>query len=97
MSILALETTQPPVQWVPGLSWGQIGQDVVLTTHPLLAPRLRECRAIHLPPLLGFQVCYGVLLPYSLNTATEYRLSVVTLGCYDQPHGLVVRVSDYQS
>ena len=28
--------TQPPVQWVPGLSRGKGGRDVVLTTHPPL-------------------------------------------------------------
>jgi hypothetical protein len=26
--------TEPLVQWVPGLSWGCSGRDVVLTTHP---------------------------------------------------------------
>jgi hypothetical protein len=43
----ALRPTQPPVQWVPGLSRRQSGR-VVLTTHPLLAPRLRKSRAIPL-------------------------------------------------
>ena len=27
--------TQPPVQWVPGLSRGKGGRGVVLTTHPI--------------------------------------------------------------
>ena len=31
--------TQPPVQWVPGLSRGKGGRGVVLTTHPHLACR----------------------------------------------------------
>jgi hypothetical protein len=31
-----------PVQWVPGLSRGKDGRGVMLTTHPLLVPRLRE-------------------------------------------------------
>ena len=34
--------TQPPGQWVPGLSWGQGGRGVVLTTHPHLVPRYTE-------------------------------------------------------
>ena len=34
-----LEPTQPPVQWVPGLSPGvKSGQGVTLTPHPLLVP-----------------------------------------------------------
>ena len=32
-----LGPTQPPVQWVPGLSRGESGRDVVLTTHPHLS------------------------------------------------------------
>jgi len=36
----ALGPTQPPIQWVTGLSQGQSGRGVALTTHPHLAPSL---------------------------------------------------------
>jgi hypothetical protein len=40
LSIPALRPTQPPVQWVPGLSRGErCGRGVTLTPHPLLVPR----------------------------------------------------------
>jgi hypothetical protein len=47
----ALRPTQPPVQWVPGLSQGWCGRGVRLTTHPLLVPRSRKSRSIPLPTL----------------------------------------------
>jgi hypothetical protein len=43
----ALGPTQPPVQWVPGALCPGVkrGRDVMLTTHPLLVPRLRKSRS----------------------------------------------------
>jgi hypothetical protein len=37
-----LGSTQPPTQWVPGLSRGQSGRGVTLFTKPHLAPRLKK-------------------------------------------------------
>ena len=48
----ALRSTQPPVQWVPDLSWGiKSGRGVALTPYPLLVPWSWKGRAIHLLPL----------------------------------------------
>jgi hypothetical protein len=43
----ALGPTQPPVQWVPGSLCPGVkrGRGVMLTTHPLLVPRLRKSRS----------------------------------------------------
>jgi len=48
----ALGPTQPPIQWVLGLSRGvKSGRGVTLTPHPLPVPWSRKGRAIPLLPL----------------------------------------------
>jgi len=48
-SIPAMRPTQPPIQWVPGLSRGDSGRGMALTTHPHLAPPFGPSR-----PVLGW-------------------------------------------
>jgi hypothetical protein len=50
--------TQPPVQRAPVLYRGKSGRSVVMTTHPLLSPRLRMRGAI---PLLALYNLGGLL------------------------------------
>ena len=51
LSRQALGPTQPPVQWVPCLSWGKERPGRDADPSPLLAPWSRKSRAIPLLPL----------------------------------------------
>ena len=63
----ALGPTQPPVQWVLGLSrgWSTAGR-VLLTTHPLLVPCMEEYSYTSTHPLGHNRACNGntLLLPF---------------------------------
>ena len=51
-----LRPTQPPIQWVLGISPGKSGRGVALT-HPHLAPRLKEEDSYTSTPLWAFAAC----------------------------------------
>jgi hypothetical protein len=52
--------TQPPVQWVPGLSLGKGGRGVVLTTHLHLACRGSRTRVQLYIPLFSLRDLHGL-------------------------------------
>jgi hypothetical protein len=56
----ALGPTQPSVQWIQGIPYPRVkdGRVVMLTTHPLLVPRLRKRGAI--PPLTPKRLAWRV-------------------------------------
>ena len=64
----AVEPTQPPVQWVPGLSRG-----VTLTPHPLLVPLSWKSRAI---PLLSL---WAVRSVQSHSACTRVHFTFFTI------------------
>jgi hypothetical protein len=54
------------------------GQGVLLTTHPLLAPRSWKSRAIPLPPLGHNWACNGVTLPLPVFVESFFEGSFYT-------------------
>jgi len=71
-----LGPTQPPVQWIPALSWGvKSGRGVMLTPHALLVPWSRKSRAIPLLPL------WAVRPVQSFSDCTTVRLTFFHSAC----------------
>ena len=78
----ALGPTQPPVQWVPGLSRGvKSSRGVTLTPHPLLVPWSRKGRAIPLLPLWA-------VWPVQWCTLLSFTVTTLRLELYDCVHSL---------
>jgi hypothetical protein len=60
--------TQPRIQWIPDLAWGQSCRGAALTTHTHLAPRLKKEYSYISTPSLGLRgLFYGELLIHNYN------------------------------
>ena len=64
--------TQPPVQWVPGLSRGKGGRGVVLTTHPHLV-----CRGSRKRIELYLYSPYEAIAAYNRTEPSLYLLTLI--------------------
>jgi hypothetical protein len=78
----ALGPTQPPVQWIPGLSRGVKRPGRGADHPPLLTPRSRKSRAIPLLPSGPLVGCIGWPLP--LPSLTQLLAFTGYSVCYDE-------------
>jgi hypothetical protein len=67
----ALGPTQPPVQWVPGLSRRYSGRGVMLTTHPFWCRGYERVELYLYPPSWPVQASNGSALPLHLLFITR--------------------------
>jgi hypothetical protein len=76
----ALGPIQPPVQWVPSLSWGggvvKSVRGVTLTPHPLLVPRSWKSRAVPLLPLWAVRLVQGLSACTRMHFTFTFTLHV---------------------
>jgi hypothetical protein len=90
MSKPTLRSTQPPVQWVPGLFRGEKSdRSVTLTPHPFLVPWSWKSRAVPLLPL------WAVRLVQSLSAYTRVTFTF-TFYCFrTRKYALLAQVKSY--
>jgi hypothetical protein len=94
----ALGPTQPSVQWVPGLSRGQSGRGVVLTTNPLLVCRGQERVEVYLypSPIWAFVSVTGYLftvLPNVTMSAPVYLINTDVSSIHSPSHNTIACTS----
>ena len=76
----ALGPTQPPVQWVPGLSWGKERPGRDADPSPLLVPWLRKSRAIPLLPLWAVRLIQRL----SACTSVHFTFTFMCVLCLQE-------------
>jgi hypothetical protein len=73
----ALGSTQPPVQWVPGVLSPRLkrSRGVTLTTHPHLVPKLRMSRSYTFSPPNASVACGGTAL--AVTCLGKYNITLL--------------------
>ena len=75
-----LGPTQPPIKWLPGLSWGIKWPGVVLTTHPPSSAEVKERAELY---LWAFVACYTVTFTFTFTiTIKESSADLPVRGYY---------------
>jgi hypothetical protein len=78
----ALGPTQPPIQWVPGLSRGGKAAGASFHHPSHLGPRLKKSRAIRLLSFWAFVACSRVNFTFSFTLAAKVKTVLVTRWLY---------------
>ena len=74
-------STQPPIQWTPGVSRGYSSQSVALTTHP----KVKERVGLYFCSSSAFVACSRVNFTFTFTFTPVYHVTLFTRELFLQP------------